>query len=238
MHRAITSLMEELEAIDWYDQRIDATGDAELAAVLAHNRDEEKEHACMVLEWIRRHDPYFDVCLRRFLFTSGRIEEIEEAHEGAGSGREGGADRDAVRRQPARGGGAMIGLNRDLAPMSGVVWERVEREARDVLRLQLAARRILDFEGPLGWDHSAVDLGRVEPLDRPRELARAVPAPRGPPARGAARTVRARTPRARADRARRHDRRSRSAARCGARVRRRGRQRAIRRDCPTRASRD
>jgi uncharacterized protein len=81
MHRAFTSLMEELEAIDWYDQRIDATGDSELAAVLAHNRDEEKEHACMVLEWIRRHDPYFDACLRRFLFTSSRIEEIEEAHE-------------------------------------------------------------------------------------------------------------------------------------------------------------
>ena len=60
MHRAITSLMEELEAIDWYAQRIDASGDAELATVLAHNRDEEKEHACMVLEWIRRHDANFD----------------------------------------------------------------------------------------------------------------------------------------------------------------------------------
>jgi len=58
----------------------------------------------------------------------------------------------------------MTSLNRELAPMTEVMWERVEREARDVLRLQLAARRILDFEGPLGWDHSAVDLGRVEPL--------------------------------------------------------------------------
>ena len=81
MHRAITSLMEELEAIDWYDQRIDASGNAELAAVLAHNRDEEKEHACMVLEWIRRHDECFDVYLRRYLFTSGAIEEIEEIQE-------------------------------------------------------------------------------------------------------------------------------------------------------------
>jgi uncharacterized linocin/CFP29 family protein len=58
----------------------------------------------------------------------------------------------------------MIGLNRDLAPMSDAVWQRVEREARDVLKLQLAARRLVDFAGPLGWSHSAVDLGRVEPV--------------------------------------------------------------------------
>jgi uncharacterized linocin/CFP29 family protein len=58
----------------------------------------------------------------------------------------------------------MIGLNRELAPMSGDVWKRVEQEAREVLQLHLAARRLYDFEGPLGWDHSAIDLGRVEPL--------------------------------------------------------------------------
>ena len=57
MHRAITSLMEELEAVDWYNQRVDACEDKKLAAILAHNRDEEKEHAAMVLEWIRRKDP-------------------------------------------------------------------------------------------------------------------------------------------------------------------------------------
>lgn len=56
-HRAILSLMEELEAVDWYDQRVDATGDPELAALLAHNRDEEKEHVAMTLEWLRRRDP-------------------------------------------------------------------------------------------------------------------------------------------------------------------------------------
>jgi ferritin-like protein len=75
MHRALRSLIEELEAIDWYAQRIDASDDAELASVLAHNRDEEKEHACMVLEWIRRNDPKFDELLRRYLFRSGAIEE-------------------------------------------------------------------------------------------------------------------------------------------------------------------
>ena len=76
MHRAITSLMEELEAVDWYNQRVDATKDAELKAILAHNRDEEKEHAAMVLEWIRRKDPRFDAELKDYLFTEKTI-----AHE-------------------------------------------------------------------------------------------------------------------------------------------------------------
>ena len=73
MHRAITSLMEELEAVDWYNQRVDATKDPELAAILTHNRDEEKEHAAMVLEWIRRKDPTFDKELRDFLLTDRPI---------------------------------------------------------------------------------------------------------------------------------------------------------------------
>ena len=73
MHRAITSLMEELEAIDWYNQRVDACTDTDLAAILAHNRDEEKEHAAMVLEWIRRKDSTFDAELRDFLFTDKPI---------------------------------------------------------------------------------------------------------------------------------------------------------------------
>src|SRR5690606_34846362 len=77
-HRAIVSLMEELEAVDWYDQRVDATNDAELAEVLAHNRDEEKEHAAMTLEWLRRRDPILDEHLRTYLFTEGNIVESEE----------------------------------------------------------------------------------------------------------------------------------------------------------------
>ncbi|HTW54743.1 MAG TPA: ferritin-like domain-containing protein [Stellaceae bacterium] len=67
-HRAITSLMEELEAVDWYDQRVAVATDDELKAILAHNRDEEKEHAAMVLEWLRRHDPALDANLRKYLF--------------------------------------------------------------------------------------------------------------------------------------------------------------------------
>jgi ferritin-like protein len=73
MHRAIVSLMEELEAIDWYNQRVDACTDAELKHILAHNRDEEKEHAAMVLEWIRRHDPAFDHQLKDTLFSADPI---------------------------------------------------------------------------------------------------------------------------------------------------------------------
>ena len=73
MHRAITSLMEELEAVDWYNQRADACKNKELKAILAHNRDEEKEHAAMVLEWIRRKDPAFDKELKDYLFTDREI---------------------------------------------------------------------------------------------------------------------------------------------------------------------
>jgi len=69
MHRAIVSLMEELEAVDWYNQRIDVCQDEELKGILRHNRDEEKEHASMVLEWIRRKDPAFDHELKDYLFT-------------------------------------------------------------------------------------------------------------------------------------------------------------------------
>ncbi|KXS37658.1 MAG: hypothetical protein AWU55_2165 [Halomonadaceae bacterium T82-2] len=72
-HRAIVSLMEELEAVDWYNQRIDACQDASLKAILAHNRDEEKEHAVMTLEWLRRRDKTLDAHLREFLFTEGDI---------------------------------------------------------------------------------------------------------------------------------------------------------------------
>ncbi len=76
-HRAIISLQEELEAIDWYDQRVEAATDPELAELLAHNRDEEKEHAAMLLEWLRRHDPALDVQLRRYLFTTASLAEVE-----------------------------------------------------------------------------------------------------------------------------------------------------------------
>jgi len=73
MHRAIVSLMEELEAVDWYNQRVDACKDPELKGILAHNRDEEKEHAAMLLEWIRRRDDKLDEELKDQLFTDKEI---------------------------------------------------------------------------------------------------------------------------------------------------------------------
>ncbi len=96
-HRAISSVMEELEAVDWYDQRVEATNDDELAAILAHNRDEEKEHAVMTLEWLRRHDPVLDANLRKYLFTTGPVTEIEDGEVGTGAG-------------PARSAGGSLGI--------------------------------------------------------------------------------------------------------------------------------
>ena len=82
MHYAITSLMEEFEAVDWDRQRADDTDDAELKAILLHNAREELEHAAMVLEWIRRNDPETDAQLREYLFKDGSITGHEEAATG------------------------------------------------------------------------------------------------------------------------------------------------------------
>jgi ferritin-like protein len=88
-HRAIVSLMEELEAVDWYNQRAKATGNPELRAILEHNRDEEKEHAAMALEWLRRSDPTLSQHLKTFLFTEGPITGIEATMEEKGGSESG-----------------------------------------------------------------------------------------------------------------------------------------------------
>jgi ferritin-like protein len=84
LHRAIVSLQEELEAIDWYQQRADATEDPELKKILGHNRDEEKEHAMMLLEWIRRHDLRFARMYEEHTGHSGPI--VSEQEEAAAAG--------------------------------------------------------------------------------------------------------------------------------------------------------
>jgi len=81
MHRAIVSLMEELEAIDWYRQRADACADLQLKDVLLHNMNEEIEHATMVMEWIRRHNDHFNQMMRTYLFTEAPIAGLEKAAE-------------------------------------------------------------------------------------------------------------------------------------------------------------
>ena len=85
-HRAMVSLMEELEAIDWYRQRAEACTDSQLRAILEHNMNEEIEHASMALEWIRRNTPKFDEALRTYLFTTGEITALEEAATGEKEG--------------------------------------------------------------------------------------------------------------------------------------------------------
>ncbi len=91
-HRAMASLMEELEAVDWYDQRAEATSDEELRAILLHNRNEEVEHASMILEWLRRRHSVLSKQLQDYLFTTGSIVRAEaggkssEAGEGSGDG--------------------------------------------------------------------------------------------------------------------------------------------------------
>jgi ferritin-like protein len=93
VHRALASLIEELEAVDWYNQRADVTQDESLKAILLHNRNEEIEHASMALEWLRRKLPNFDQELRTYLFTSASVTEVEGA-----------AGADAGEGGPARGG--------------------------------------------------------------------------------------------------------------------------------------
>src|SRR3954468_12938701 len=85
-HRAIVSIMEELDDVDWYDQRVDASQDVELRAILAHNRDEEKEHAAMVLEWLRRRDPSLSDQLREYLFVEGPIMQKKKELDAAEAG--------------------------------------------------------------------------------------------------------------------------------------------------------
>jgi hypothetical protein len=75
LHHAIVSLMEELEAVDWYRQRADDCDDKQLKEILLHNMREEMEHAAMVLEWIRRNSPDFEKHLKDFLFTDGEISD-------------------------------------------------------------------------------------------------------------------------------------------------------------------
>ncbi len=98
-HRAFVSLIEELEAVDWYNQRSEAATDPELKQILAHNRDEEKEHAMMVLEWLRRRDPKLTEMIGTYVNSSGSIIAAETAATGEG----GGADESGAAAAPAQG---------------------------------------------------------------------------------------------------------------------------------------
>jgi uncharacterized protein len=84
LHYAITSLIEEFEAVDWYRQRADDCDDPTLEAILRHNAREELEHASMILEWLRRNDAEVGEQLKKYLFTKADILKVEEEAEGKG----------------------------------------------------------------------------------------------------------------------------------------------------------
>jgi ferritin-like protein len=104
-HRAISSLMEELEAVDWYEQRVKATDDAELREILAHNRDEEKEHAAMVLEWLRRRDATLSDQLKAYLFKEGPIRDGAEGSGASNGPSDGCLGIGSLKSMPAQAGG-------------------------------------------------------------------------------------------------------------------------------------
>ncbi len=106
-HRALTSMQEELEAADWYDQRVDAATDSALKEILAHNRDEEKEHFAMLLEWYRRRDAKIDAHLKQYLFTSGSLVAREQAAGAADAGESSGGGDGSLGIGSLKGGSAL-----------------------------------------------------------------------------------------------------------------------------------
>jgi ferritin-like protein len=107
MHRALVSLREELEAVDWYQQRAEACSDAELRDILTHNKNEEIEHAMMTLEWIRRHNPVFGGPIKTYLNTTGSILAVESAATSGGGG--GGDSAPAAEASTSLGIGSLKG---------------------------------------------------------------------------------------------------------------------------------
>ena len=151
--------------MDWSDQRIDATGDEELRAILRHNRDEEKEHAAMVLEWLRRHDPSLSDQLREYLFIEGPIMQKEKRLT---------PQRRATCNPPATAHwvsavcakrAPMNQLLRQIAPITETAWSLIDEEAKRTLKIMLSARKLIDFSGPHGWDKAAVPTGRTQRLN-------------------------------------------------------------------------
>jgi uncharacterized linocin/CFP29 family protein len=149
-HRAIVSLMEELEAVDWYQQRADACDDEDLKQILLHNMDEELEHAAMVLEWIRRNNPAMDAQLSEFLFKGGDTERNHQAH---------------TQTHPTRSEEAIMDhLMRDLAPITSRAWSMIDAEVQESLGSNLVGRQLFDVTEALGWQASSIDDGRTTPL--------------------------------------------------------------------------
>jgi uncharacterized protein len=119
-HRALTSLKEEIEAVDWYGQRVQCAANAELRRVLDHNRKEEIEHACMTLEWLRREAPEWDAALRTYLFQEGDIVSIEDRAEGEGAKGKFEGEREGGKSSKGRGSPSAGGTSADAGRGLGV----------------------------------------------------------------------------------------------------------------------
>lgn len=103
LHRALVSLREELEAVDWYQQRAEACSDEALKHILIHNKNEEIEHAMMTLEWLRRNDPKFKEHIATYLNTTGSITELEAKETGDPKGKEGKSAESSADKPSSRG---------------------------------------------------------------------------------------------------------------------------------------
>jgi len=152
VHRALVSLQEELEAIDYYNQRADRSDEGELKTILIHNRDEEIEHASMLFEHLRRTLSPFDLMMKRYLFTERPLTEIEAG--GAAPVRDVGI---AQARSPFM---TNI-LRRSSAPITEAAWKVIDLQASRTLGGNLSSRRLVDLSGPHGWTIAAVTLGSV-----------------------------------------------------------------------------
>jgi len=147
-HRARVSLNEELEAIDWYDQRIEASQDEELRKILKHNRDEETEHAMMLVDWLRKHDSVLDGELLARGATKAKPHEESDKH--------------AKKERANKHSGLPVShLRRHDAPFGNDVWQRLDEEAAQAFGTYRSMRKLMAIEGPHGWEKSAVSLGRV-----------------------------------------------------------------------------
>jgi uncharacterized linocin/CFP29 family protein len=161
-HRALASLQEELEAIDYYNQRADRLENEELKTILLHNRDEEIEHASMLFEYLRRTMPEFDSKMKRYLFTTKPVTEIEAG--GTAPARDLAiAGLEAQQRLTAHAQSTLMTdiLRRSLSPITEEAWKEIDLQASRTLKGNLSGRGLVDFSGPHGWTMAAVNLGSV-----------------------------------------------------------------------------
>ena len=163
MHRALISQQEELEAVDWYQQRAESCVDEDLRAVFEHNRREEIEHAAMLLEWLRRHDPVFAAHLRDDLFSHAPITDVEAAAT---------EDPQPQPEEPrADSAGFTIGSplmhahNRTSSGIPDELWDRIDNTAIEAAKRLLTARRFMGGDGPFGVGLTSLELGDEACLD-------------------------------------------------------------------------